>query len=232
MKTKGLIPRSWRFIKRLLLFLFIWQFFYIIVLKWIDPPLTITQIGNWFGGYGLKRDYVDYTEISRHAKLAVIASEDQKFPVHAGFDWKQIEKALDHNERRPNKIRGGSTISQQTAKNVFLWQGRSWIRKAMETYFTFMIEKIWGKRRILEVYLNVIEMGPGVFGIEAAAQSYYKKSAESLNRSEASRIAACLPNPKKFCVKPATPYVTARGLAIMRNMSNLFTDPGIKSVID
>ncbi|MCG7856901.1 monofunctional biosynthetic peptidoglycan transglycosylase [Flavihumibacter sediminis] len=232
MKTKGLIPRSWRFIKRLLLFLFIWQFFYIIVLKWIDPPLTITQIGNWFGGYGLKRDYVDYTEISRHAKLAVIASEDQKFPVHAGFDWKQIEKALDHNERRPNKIRGGSTISQQTAKNVFLWQGRSWIRKAMETYFTFMIEKIWGKRRILEVYLNVIEMGPGVFGIEAAAQSYYKKSAESLNRSEASRIAACLPNPKKFCVKPATPYVTARGLAIMRNMSNLSTDPGIKSVID
>ncbi len=232
MKTKGLIPRSWRFIKRLLLFLFIWQFFYIIVLKWIDPPLTITQIGNWFGGYGLKRDYVDYTEISRHAKLAVIASEDQKFPVHSGFDWKQIEKALDHNERRPNKIRGGSTISQQTAKNVFLWQGRSWIRKAMETYFTFMIEKIWGKRRILEVYLNVIEMGPGVFGIEAAAQSYYKKSAESLNRSEASRIAACLPNPKKFCVKPATPYVTARGLAIMRNMSNLSTDPGIKSVID
>ncbi|WP_332734281.1 monofunctional biosynthetic peptidoglycan transglycosylase [Flavihumibacter sp.] len=232
MKTKGLIPRSWRFIKRLLLFLFIWQFFYIIVLKWIDPPLTITQIGNWFGGYGLKRDYVDYNEISRHAKLAVIASEDQKFPVHAGFDWKQIEKALDHNERRPNKIRGGSTISQQTAKNVFLWQGRSWIRKAMETYFTFMIEKIWGKRRILEVYLNVIEMGPGVFGIEAAAQSYYKKSAESLNRSEASRIAACLPNPKKFCVKPATPYVTARGLAIMRNMSNLSTDPGIKSVID
>ncbi len=232
MKTKGLIPRSWRFIKRLLLFLFIWQFFYIIVLKWIDPPLTITQIGNWFGGYGMKRDYVDYNEISRHAKLAVIASEDQKFPVHAGFDWKQIEKALDHNERRPNKIRGGSTISQQTAKNVFLWQGRSWIRKAMETYFTFMIEKIWGKRRILEVYLNVIEMGPGVFGIEAAAQSYYKKSAESLNRSEASRIAACLPNPKKFCVKPATPYVTARGLAIMRNMSNLSTDPGIKSVID
>ncbi|WP_082022092.1 monofunctional biosynthetic peptidoglycan transglycosylase [Flavihumibacter sp. ZG627] len=232
MKTKGIIPRSWRFIKRLLLFLFIWQFFYIIVLKWIDPPLTITQIGNWFGGYGMKRDYVDYTEISRHAKLAVIASEDQKFPVHSGFDWKQIEKALDHNERRPNKIRGGSTISQQTAKNVFLWQGRSWIRKAMETYFTFMIEKIWGKRRILEVYLNVIEMGPGVFGIEAAAQSYYKKSAESLNRSEASRIAACLPNPKKFCVKPATPYVTARGLAIMRNMSNLSTDAGIKSVID
>ncbi|KIC90992.1 peptidoglycan transglycosylase [Flavihumibacter sp. ZG627] len=226
------MPRSWRFIKRLLLFLFIWQFFYIIVLKWIDPPLTITQIGNWFGGYGMKRDYVDYTEISRHAKLAVIASEDQKFPVHSGFDWKQIEKALDHNERRPNKIRGGSTISQQTAKNVFLWQGRSWIRKAMETYFTFMIEKIWGKRRILEVYLNVIEMGPGVFGIEAAAQSYYKKSAESLNRSEASRIAACLPNPKKFCVKPATPYVTARGLAIMRNMSNLSTDAGIKSVID
>lgn len=232
MKTKGLIPRSWRFIKRLLLFLFIWQFFYIIVLKWIDPPLTITQVANWFGGYGMKRDYVDYNKISRHAKLAVIASEDQKFPQHSGFDWKQIEKALDHNERRPNKIRGGSTISQQTAKNVFLWQGRSWIRKAMETYFTFMIEKIWGKRRILEVYLNVIEMGPGVFGIEAAAQSYYKKSAESLNRSEASRIAACLPNPKKFCVKPATPYVTARGLAIMRNMSNLSTDAGIKSVID
>ncbi len=232
MKTKGLIPRTWRFLKKLFLILFFGQFLYIIILKWINPPFTITQLSEWISGYGLKRDYVDFEEMSRPAKLAVIASEDQKFPDHGGFDWKQIEKAMDHNDRRPNKIRGGSTISQQTAKNVFLWQGRSWTRKGLETYFTFMIEKIWGKKRILEMYLNVIEMGPGVFGIEAAAQHYYKKPASALNRSEASRIAACLPNPKKFCVQPATRYVTARGYAIQRHMNNLSNDSGIVRIID
>src|ERR1700694_578138 len=169
-KKKG--RRIWRIIKRILLFLFIAQFLYIILLKWVDPPITLTQLGSWLGGNGLSRNYVRYAEMSDQVKLAVIASEDQVFPDHGGFDWKSIEKAMNYNKKKPGRIhgvRGASTISQQVAKNVFLWQGRDWIRKGLEIYFTKMIEWIWGKQRILEVYLNVIEMGRGVFGVEAAA---------------------------------------------------------------
>ena len=121
--------------------------------------------------------------MSSYAKIAVIASEDQLFPEHNGFDWKSIEKAMEHNEKNPKRIRGASTISQQVAKNVFLWQGRSWLRKAFETYFTFIIEIVWGKKRILEMYLNISEMGTGIYGIEAAARSYFKKPAARLTRS-------------------------------------------------
>jgi monofunctional biosynthetic peptidoglycan transglycosylase len=230
-KTKGLFPRIWRLLKRVFLVLFIGQFVYILLLKWVDPPFTATQLGDWLSGYGLKRDYVNATDISRNAQLAVISSEDQLFADHSGFDWKSIEKAMAYNTRKPGRIHGGSTISQQTAKNVFLWQGRSWIRKAMETYFTFMIEHIWGKKRILEVYLNVIEMGPGVFGIEAASRHYYKKPAKSLTRSEAARIAACLPNPKKFIPQPAGRYVSTRGLVIQRQMSILAEDTDIQAIM-
>ena len=162
-KTKGLVPRMWRKLKRILLVLFLLQFIYILVLKWVDPPVTITQLGSLFGGDGLTRDYVDIKDMSAYARLAVISAEDQLFPDHSGFDWKSIGRAMDHNKRKPNRIRGASTISQQVAKNVFLWQGRSWFRKGMETYFTFMIELIWGKRRILEMYMNVSEMGKGIF---------------------------------------------------------------------
>ncbi|WP_240312695.1 monofunctional biosynthetic peptidoglycan transglycosylase [Flavihumibacter solisilvae] len=225
-----MIPRLWRFLKRLLLILFIGQLVYIIVLRWVNPPITLTQIGNAFS-YGLKRDYVSRGEMSKNARLAVIASEDQMFADHSGFDWKSIEKAMDYNQRKPNRIRGASTISQQTAKNVFLWQGRSWIRKALETYFTFMIELVWGKERILEVYLNVIEMGPGVFGIEAASQHYFKKPASRLTKAEAARIAACLPNPKKFLASPAGRYVSSRSFAIQRQMNNLSSDPDIAVII-
>ena len=138
---------------------------------------------------------------------------------------------MDYNQRKPNRIRGASTISQQTAKNVFLWQGRSWVRKALETYFTFMIELVWGKERILEVYLNVIEMGPGVFGIEAASQHYFKKPASRLTKAEAARIAACLPNPKKYLASPAGRYVSSRSFAIQRQMNNLSSDPDIVVII-
>lgn len=231
MKTKGLISRLWKKIKKWTLILFIAQFAYIIILKWVNPPLTITQITNLFLGYGLKRDYVNENKISYQAKLAVIASEDQAFPDHNGFDWKSIEKARKYNIRKPGRVRGASTISQQTAKNVFLWQGRSWFRKGLEVYFTFMIENIWGKKRILDVYLNVIEMGPGIFGIEAASRQYFNKSAQHLTRQQAALIAACLPNPKKYSVSPSSAFVNARGRRISGQMNNLQSDPDIQKVI-
>ena len=230
MKTKGLVPRLWRKIKRILLILFIAQFVYIILLKWIDPPVTLTQLGSWITGHGLKRDYVSRKEISPNARLAVIASEDQLFPDHNGFDFKSIEKAMKHNQKSKS-LRGASTISQQVAKNVFLWQGRSWIRKGLEVYFTFMIELVWGKKRILQVYINVAEMGEGVFGIEAAAQKYFNKPALSLSRQEAAMIAACLPNPVKYKVKPASSYVLYRSGWIMRQMNNLDDDPDVREIV-
>lgn len=228
---KSIIPRLWRTLKRIIVILFIAQLLYIFLLKWIDPPLTLTQVSSLFKGYGLKRDYVDAGKISSYAKLAVIAGEDQLFPDHNGFDWKNIEKARKYNERKTGRVRGASTISQQTAKNVFLWQSRSWIRKGLEVYFTFMIETFWGKKRIMEVYLNVIEMGKGIFGIEAAAQQYFNKPASKLTRQEAAMIAACLPNPKKYTVKPASVYVLVRSRQILSQMNNLKGDPGIQKII-
>jgi monofunctional biosynthetic peptidoglycan transglycosylase len=221
----------WKWIKRILLFIFLFQFFYIIILKWIDPPVTLTQLGSLLVGDGLKRDYVRWDELSRNMKLAVIASEDQVFPDHGGFDWKSIDKAMQHNEKKPARVKGASTISQQTAKNVFLWQGRSWLRKGLEVYFTKMIEWIWGKKRILEVYLNVIEMGKGIYGAEAAAQAYFKKPAKNLTRREAAMIAACLPNPKVYTVKPVSPYVAYKNAWVQRQMRYLESDPEIKDLI-
>jgi monofunctional biosynthetic peptidoglycan transglycosylase len=231
MKTKELLPKVWRWTKKIFIILFIAQFVYIILLKWINPPITITQFVSWISRHGLKRDYISNNSISYNAKLAVIASEDQLFTDHSGFDWKSIQKAMKYNERKPGRVKGASTISQQVAKNVFLWQGRSWIRKGLETYFTFMIELIWGKKRILQMYLNVSEMGPGIFGIERAANIYYKKPARYLTRQEAALIAACLPNPKRYKVKPASPYVQARSRKVMEQMNFLQPDPDLQDVI-
>lgn len=213
------------------MFLFIFHFLYIIILIWVNPPLTLTQIGSVLQGYGLKRDYVSSKNISSNAKLAVMASEDQVFPDHDGFDFKSIKKAMAYNEKKPGRVRGASTISQQVAKNVFLWQGRSWIRKGLEVYFTFMIELFWSKKRILEMYLNIAEMGKGIFGIEAAAQAYFKKPAKNLTRSEAAMIAACLPNPKLYSVKPTSRYVSIRSRWVLRQMSHLDGDPEVKAII-
>jgi monofunctional biosynthetic peptidoglycan transglycosylase len=231
MKQKGFFPRLWRFLKRLLFILFIAQFIYIIVLKWIDPPATITQLASLLTGHGLKRDYVSKKQMSTSAKLAVIASEDQLFPDHNGFDFKSIEKAMKHNQKSKS-LHGASTISQQTAKNVFLWQGRSWLRKALEVYFTFMIEKIWGKKRILEVYMNVAEMGDGIFGIEKASQKYFSKPSANLSRQEAAMIAACLPSPRRYSVKPVSRYVSIRSGWILRQMNNLQADPDIQKIVN
>lgn len=228
---KGLFPRIWRWTKKIFLILFIAQFVYIIILKWVNPPVTITQLVSWVSGHGLKRDYVSRSEMSPNIKLAVIASEDQLFAEHSGFDWKSIKKARDHNEKNPEKVRGASTISQQVAKNVFLWQGRDWIRKGLEVYFTYMIELVWGKERILEVYLNVIEMGDGIFGIEKASNIYFNKSAANLNRQEAAMIAACLPSPKRIKVKPPSSYTINRSRRIMQQMSFLFPVEEVQEII-
>lgn len=197
----------------------------------MNPPITLTQLSSWISGDGLKRDYVDYKEMSYQIKLAVIASEDQIFPDHDGFDWKNIEKAMKYNKKKPGRIRGASTISQQVAKNVFLWQGRSWIRKGLEVYFTKMIELLWGKRRILEMYLNVIEMGKGIYGVQAASNTYFNKSAKTLNRRQAAMIAACLPNPKKYSVKPVAGYVVIKSAWIVRQMNNLERDSDVQQII-
>ena len=217
--------------RKVVLILLIAQFVYILALRWIDPPITITQLSIWISGNGLKRDYINFEDMSPNIRLAVMASEDQLFPDHNGFDIKSIKKALAKN-KKSKRVRGASTISQQVAKNVFLWQGRSWFRKGMEVYFTIMIELLWSKQRILEVYLNVSEMGKGIFGIEAAAQTYFKKSAKKLTRTEAAMIAACLPNPKKYQVKPPSNYVNRRYPWILSQMNNLEGDEDIERLLE
>ena len=207
------------------------QFIYIVVCRWINPPITITQLVSVAGGDGLKRDNISYEDMGRNIKLAVMAGEDQLFPDHDGFDIKAIKKAMKYNERHPAKIRGASTISQQTAKNVFLWQHGGYVRKGLEVYFTFMIEKFWNKKRILQTYLNVAEMGPGIFGVQAAAKNYFNKDAIDLTRSEAAMIAACLPNPKKFTVRPLSRYVSIRSANLLRQMNNLEDDEDIQELI-
>jgi monofunctional biosynthetic peptidoglycan transglycosylase len=225
------MQKAWRFFKRTLLFLIIFQFIYLIFCKWINPPVTITQVVSLVKGHGLKRDYIKIEEMSPNIKLAVMASEDQLFPEHEGFDMKAIEKAIRYNERHPNRRRGASTISQQVAKNVFLWQGGGFFRKGLEVYFTFMIEKLWSKKRILETYLNVAEMGKGIFGVQAASKAYFKKNAKDLTRSEAAKIAACLPNPKVYTIKPMSKKVLDRYDDIMRQMNNLAGDADIQNLI-
>ena len=229
-KQKNLLSRSWRIFKKIVLYSFLFSIFYILFCKWINPPITITQVSSVLWGHGLKRDYVDMDAMSPNVKLAVMASEDQLFPDHNGFDLKSIKKAMKHN-RKSRSLRGASTISQQVAKNVFLWQHGGYFRKGLEVYFTFMIEHLWSKKRILEMYLNVAEMGEGVFGVEAAARKYFNKSAKNLTRTEAAMIAACLPNPKGYTVKPLSRHVSSRYPWILRQMGHLEGDPDIQALI-
>jgi monofunctional biosynthetic peptidoglycan transglycosylase len=227
----SLRKRIWHRVKKILLYLVIGQFVYLLFCKWINPPITITQTVNLVEGNGLRRDYIDYEDMGRNVKLAVMASEDQLFPDHDGFDIRAIKKAIKYNNKHRNKTRGASTISQQTAKNIFLWQHGGFFRKGLEVYFTFMIELLWSKERILENYLNVAEMGKGIFGVQAAAKAYFNKDAINLSRKEAAMIAACLPNPKKLTVKPTCRYVTSRASRIMIQMNNLEGDPDIEALL-
>ena len=204
--------------------------FYILFCKWINPPVTLTQIGSLIQGNGLHRKYVSFDEMNSNVKLAVMASEDQLFPDHNGFDFKSIQKAMKHNQKSKS-LRGASTISQQVAKNVFLWQHGGYFRKGLEVYFTFMIETFWSKKRILEMYLNVAEMGDGIFGVEAASEHYFNKPAKDLSRKQAALIAACLPNPKGYTIKPLSAHVASRYPWILRQMNNLEVDPDIEALI-
>ncbi len=237
-ENKSKIRKWLKYTLRTILVLFLASMVYTVLCRWMWPPITVTQAVDACTGYGLKRDYVSWENISRNVKLAALASEDQRFPEHGGFDWKSIDKSMNNPSPRRKKKRakgaGASTISQQTAKNVFLWQGSGigrYIRKVPEFYYTKMIEWTWGKKRILEVYLNVIEMGPGIYGIEAASRAYFNKSAKNLSRAEAAMIIACLPNPKKFTVKPMSHRVQWRYPQIMEQMDNLDGDEDVDDVI-
>ena len=210
----------WKKIKKLILLIILANILFIVWGKFFNPPITITQIGGIVEYGKLERDYISYDEMGPLVKRAVLASEDQKFFTHNGFDYDAIEKAMKKNEEG-KKLRGGSTISQQTAKNVFLWQGRSWLRKGLEAGYTFIIELVWGKKVILERYLNSIEMGRGVFGVEAAANYYFGKSSKDLSKSEAAWIAVILPNPQKYDPKNPTSYLRKKHNWVLRQMNNV-----------
>ena len=201
-------------------------FFWALLYRWVNPPITWLHISDQIfqeESSTYHYEWVDGEDISRYMKLAVVSSEDNNFMTHNGFDWEAIEKARKYNETHKKK-RGASTISQQTAKNVFLWPSRSWVRKGLEVYFTFLIETLWSKDRILEVYLNVIEMGPCTYGVQSAAKEYFKTTADKLTREQCALIASCLPNPKKFRLSKPSRYMKKRQGVILRMMSCLGED--------
>jgi monofunctional glycosyltransferase len=198
------------------------------LLRFVDPwtssVIVRARVDSWFddqeGILRVKRQWRDYDQISPQLALAVVAAEDQRFPEHSGFDFKQIQKAMDDAERG-RRSRGASTITQQVAKNIFLWNGRSYVRKGLEAWFTLLIEALWPKQRILEVYLNIAEFGRGVYGAEAAAQSFFRKPAKSLNRPEAARLAAVLPSPRRMQAGRPSRYVQLRQRQIEVQMAAL-----------
>ena len=195
----------------------------VVLYKWVPVPITPLMVIRSVEQYQedkdivCKHDWESIDNISKNLQLAVICSEDQNFLNHSGFDMKAIEKAIEYN-KKGKRVRGASTISQQTAKNVFLWPHRSWLRKGLETYFTFLIELVWSKERIMEVYLNSIEMGKGIYGAEAASQYWFKKPAIKIRQQEAAAIAAILPNPRVYRANPATNYIQGRKNWIVRQM--------------
>ena len=220
----SLIAKIWRVTWLSVVLFFGFTLFWVTSLKWINPPTTFLHLTtDCPDGVAFHKQWVDGDKISNYMKLAVVASEDNNFMKHGGIDWGAVEKARKYNEtegKRKGKYRGASTITQQTAKNVFLWPGSSkfskWIRKAFEVYFTYLIEWIWGKDRIMEVYLNVIEMGPCKFGVGAASMDYFGVTAGNLSRDQAALIAACLPNPKKYSVSKPGAYMKKRQSQIAR----------------
>jgi monofunctional biosynthetic peptidoglycan transglycosylase len=200
----------------------------VLLLRWVDPRTSAfmisARVGSWFDGdprpLHLRREWRDYQHISPQLALAVVASEDQRLLEHHGFDFTQIQKAMDDAERG-GRARGASTISQQVAKNLFLWSGRSWLRKGLEAWYTVLIEALWSKRRILEVYLNIAQFGHGVYGAEAAAQTFFGKPAARLTGAEAARLAAVLPNPEQRRADAPGAYVLRRQQEIEQQMAAL-----------
>lgn len=207
----------------------------VLVLRFVDPPFSAFMLSRQLDAVGeadwmfrTAYDWRDLDEMSSNLPVALVAAEDQNFASHHGFDFKAIEKARAHNERMVaraekrnapvRRLRGASTISQQLAKNLFLWSGRSWVRKGFEAWYTLLIETLWPKRRIIEVYANVVEFGDGIYGAQAAARSFFRKDAARLSQAECARLAAVLPNPKRYNAARPGPYVQRRSNAIQRQM--------------
>ncbi len=235
-KPWGLRQIKLLFVK-LVLSLFLLSIAWVTLYKWVAPPVTLhMMLRRAEGGKAGKENpeiryrYVSLEEMSEQLPLAVVTSEDQLFLQHNGFDFEAIWDAFKRNQDS-KKIRGGSTISQQVAKNVFLWHGRSYLRKAVEAYFTALIELIWGKQRILEVYLNIAEMGDGVFGVEAASQKYFHTSAKNVGRKQAALLAAVLPNPIRYKASNPSNYVLTRRGRIARAMGRLGGVNYIKTIL-
>jgi monofunctional biosynthetic peptidoglycan transglycosylase len=221
-----MIKKISRWIWKAMLWFFGLSIVSVIIFKWVPIPFTPLMViriiefksDNQDAIYS--HDWIPLEEISPNLQKAVIASEDGNFLKHSGFDFEAMQKAFKNNQKG-RKLKGGSTISQQTAKNVFLWQGRSYVRKGLEAYFTVLIELIWGKKRIMEVYLNSIEMGNGVYGAQEAARHWYRKEAKNLTKREAAGIAAILPNPRKYKATNSSSYIERRKDRIMRVMRHV-----------
>jgi monofunctional biosynthetic peptidoglycan transglycosylase len=221
---RKLLGRFWTLLWRTLLTFFILSILSVVVYRWVPVPITplmlIRDVEQFKNGQGIimEHEWVPLEDISPKLQLAVVCSEDQNYLKHFGFDIGAIKKAIAENQKG-KRIRGGSTITQQTAKNVFLWQGRSYLRKGLEAWFTLLIEVFWSKERIMEVYLNSIEMGNGIYGAEAASQHWFHKSAEKLTKDEAAAIAAILPNPIRLKANPANSYISNRKAWIKQQMN-------------
>lgn len=231
-----IIKKFFRWIRNLILFFFISTILAVVAYKYVPvyvTPLMVIRCVEQVGRgekIRLKHHWVPLESINNALAVAVISSEDQNFELHDGFDFEAIEKALDEKEKR-GRVRGASTISQQTAKNVFLWPTSSWVRKGFEVYFTFLIEQIWDKQRIMEVYLNSIEMGDGIYGAEAVAQLHFNRPAKTLSKPQCALIAATLPNPIRMNSAKPTKYLIKRQGFILKQMSYIQTFPTSEEVL-
>lgn len=229
------MKKFWRIFLKICLWFFMSSIGSVILFRWLPIPVTPLmllrcgeQIFDSKREVKLKKQWVSLEEISPNLQLAVVCAEDQNFYEHFGFDFKSIEKAIEHNKKGKRK-RGASTISQQTAKNVFLYDGRNWLRKGFEAYFTFLIEVFWSKERILEVYLNVIEFGDGIYGAEAASQEFFHTPSKKLLRQQAALLASVLPAPRRFSAKTPSNYILKRQQWILQQMENWGTNaPALK----
>ena len=230
-KSKGIFRSGWlklvlRILKLAFIFFVVSSVLAVILFRFINPPFTFLMIERGFEQkadgkpWKIDKQWIGFDQIADPMKKAAVAAEDQTFLENHGFDFNAIEKAIQKNEHS-KKLIGGSTITQQTAKNVFLWPGRSIIRKAFEAWFTMLMDVFWSKKRVMEVYLNEIEMGDGIYGVEAASQTYFRKSASDLNNSEAAAIASIWPNPLKWSPTDPSDYVKHRQYLIKKNMRRL-----------
>jgi monofunctional biosynthetic peptidoglycan transglycosylase len=219
---------------RIVLFLFVMAVVLpvgaVVVYRFVPPPITSLMVLRLMQGRGMDYRWRGLDDISPTLAQAAIASEDSRFCLHHGFEFAAMQKAFEHNEKRPGKIRGGSTISQQTAKNVFLWPARDYVRKGLEAYFTVLIEALWGKRRIMEMYLNVVEWGSGIYGAEAASEGYFGHSAKHLSTSEAAHLVAILPSPLKWKAVHSGAYVQRRAGTVAERVGTVRND-GLSSCL-